>query len=101
MDGCSGEKSQFHQQKYEEDNAIAPLPMTPIRRTYQFGVAVLLLLVFAVASAITVLDIYAMVAVNAPLVGAAVLVSLLSLYGFYRLMSSFVRANYSDNPTTN
>lgn len=75
--------------------------MTPSQRNYQFGVAILLLLVFAISSATTVLDVYAVITVSSPVVATAAIASLLSLYGFYKTMSSFVEANRPNTLTTN
>jgi hypothetical protein len=56
----------------------------------QLGMAVLLLLAFAVSSGVAVLAIYSAITASTPLVVSATLVALLSLYGFYDRMSEFI-----------
>ena len=67
------------------------------QQRHQLGAAILLLLTFGVASTITVLDVWAVITVTTPLVTAAVIISLLSLYGFYMSISDFIGAN--NDPT--
>ncbi|WP_256685571.1 hypothetical protein [Halococcus qingdaonensis] len=59
------------------------------RKGYRLGVAVVFLLVFAVSSGIMVVAGYGVVAIDAELLASAV-VALLSLYGFYRMLTGFV-----------
>jgi hypothetical protein len=75
--------------------------MMPTQRNYQFGVAILLLLVFTISSASVFLTFWTTFTISSPLIATAVIASLLSLYGFYKLMSTFVEANRPDNPTAN
>ena len=67
------------------------------QQRHQLGAAILLLLTFGVASTITVLDVWAVITVTTPLVTAAVIISSLSLYGFYMSISDFIGAN--NDPT--
>ena len=59
------------------------------RKGYRLGVAVVFLLVFAVSSGIMVVAGYGVVAIDAEFLASAV-VALLSLYGFYRMLTGFV-----------
>ncbi|EMA52834.1 hypothetical protein [Halococcus thailandensis] len=60
------------------------------RKGYRLGVAVVFLLVFAVSSGIMVVAGYGVVAIDTELLASAVVAALLSLYGFYRMLTGFV-----------
>lgn len=60
------------------------------RKDYRLGVAVVFLLVFAVSSGIMIVAGYGVAAIDTQFLTVAVVVALLSLYGFYKSITWFV-----------
>jgi hypothetical protein len=69
-----------------------------IQKRYRIWVALLLIPMFFISVAIALLPVYSTVTINTVLAVGAAIVALLSLYGSYKLISTFIKSN---NPSEN